>query len=92
MGIYYFNGEIYNFEKIKLELRNLGYVFETNGDTEVVLKAYDYWGKECLNKFEGMFAFAIWDNKKHLFVARDKFGENLFYTYIGEYGFIFSSK
>ena len=93
-NILVYNGEIYNFEKIKFELKNLGYDFETSGDTEVILKAYDYWGTDCLIKFEGMFAFAIWDNKKkHLFVARDKFGEKpFFYTYLDDYGFIFSSE
>ncbi len=93
-NILIFNGEIYNFKQIKNELKNIGYKFNTNGDTEVVLKSYNHWGVDCLKKFEGMFAFAIWDNKeKHLFIARDKFGEKpLFYTYSKKYGLIFSSE
>ena len=63
-----FNGEIYNFKNLKEELIQLGHTFKTYGDTEVILKAYSSWGVDCLNKFEGMFAFAIWDfNKKQLF-------------------------
>ena len=89
-----FNGEIYNFNQIRTELKNIGYKFFTNGDTEVVLNAYKKWGIDCLKKFEGMFAFAIWDNvKKHLFIARDKFGEKpFFYTFSKKYGFLFSSE
>ena len=75
-NIIIFNGEIYNYKTIKKELLDFGYKFSSSGDTEVILKAYDKWGVDCLKKFEGMFVFALWDvSKKHLFLARDKFGE-----------------
>ena len=76
-----FNGEIYNYIELKTELDSL-YDFKTNSDTEVLLAAYIVWGKECLNKFVGMFAFCIYDNyKNEIFLARDHFGQKpLFYT------------
>ena len=72
----------------------LGHKFDTDGDTEVVLKSYNQWGTECLKKLEGMFVFCIWDDqKKYLFIARDKFGEKpLFYYFSKKYGFMFSSE
>ena len=70
-----FNGEIYNYIEIRKELKNLGYLFETNSDTEVLIKSYAEWGRKCLNKLNGMWAFAIWDRKdKRLFCSRDRFG------------------
>jgi asparagine synthase (glutamine-hydrolysing) len=70
-----FNGEIFNYAEIKDELLSLGYTFETNSDTEVILAAYHRWGKDCLNRFNGMWAFAILDVQKgSLFLARDRFG------------------
>ena len=70
-----FNGEIFNYAEIKDELVSLGYAFATNSDTEVILAAYHRWGKECLNRFNGMWAFAILDVQKgSLFLARDRFG------------------
>jgi asparagine synthase (glutamine-hydrolysing) len=70
-----FNGEIYNFIELKSELEKKGYAFKTDSDTEVILAAYHCWGHKCLDKFNGMFALAIWDNSKQsLFVARDRFG------------------
>jgi asparagine synthase (glutamine-hydrolysing) len=76
-----FNGEIYNYIELKEELQKKGYNFFTRSDTEVIPAAYDYWGIDCLNKFDGMFAFALWDEKTdQLFIARDRFGEKpLFY-------------
>lgn len=75
-----FNGEIYNFRQLRGELELLGYKFRTSSDTEVILNAYDAWGSGCLDRFRGMFAFAIWDNqKRELFAARDLFGEKPFY-------------
>lgn len=59
-----YNGEIYNFLDIKKELQNLHYKFNSNSDTEVILKAYDKWGINCVNKFIGMFAIIIYDKKK----------------------------
>ena len=74
-----FNGEIYNYLEIKSELEK-EYSFKTNSDTEVLLMAYQKWGKECLKQFNGMFSFAIWDKKENiLFAARDRFGVKPFY-------------
>ena len=68
-----FNGEIYNFNEIREKIT--GYPFKTRSDTEVILAAYQKWGKECVHHFNGMFAFAIWDKtKKQLFIARDRLG------------------
>lgn len=77
-----FNGEIYNFKELREGLEKSGAVFATNSDTEVILEAYRRWGANCLARFDGMFAFALWDAKKsRLFLARDRFGKKpLFYT------------
>lgn len=77
-----FNGEIYNYRELKQQLANAGYRFSTLSDTEVIPAAYDHWGKDCLQHFDGMFAFALWDNKEQsLWLARDRFGEKpLYYT------------
>lgn len=70
-----FNGEIYNFQEIRAELNDLGWSFVSNSDSEVLLAAYQVWGRSCLDRLNGMFAFAIWDDKrKHLFAARDRLG------------------
>lgn len=75
-----FNGEIYNYQELRKELEQKGWIFTTNSDTEVLLKSYREWGVKCLNKFNGMFAFAIYDGKK-IFLARDIAGEKpLYYT------------
>jgi asparagine synthase (glutamine-hydrolysing) len=69
-----FNGEIYNYRELKQELRN-NYAFRTDSDTEVLIAAYARWGKDCLRKINGMFAFAVYDTTlKTLFIARDRFG------------------
>ena len=60
-----FNGEIYNFNKLKNILIGKGYKFKSTGDTEVILAGWDYWGLEVLNKLDGMFAFSIWDKEKN---------------------------
>lgn len=74
------NGEIYNYKELRKDLRQNGYSFQTESDTEVILAAYDCYGAECLAYFDGMFAFAIWDEKeKTFFAARDRFGEKPFY-------------
>lgn len=88
-----YNGEIYNFMEIRTELVKQKYSFKTNCDTEVLVAAYDRWGSECLKKFNGMWAFAIWDKKeKELFLARDRFGKKpLFYSFIDD-TFIFASE
>ncbi|MBF0481404.1 MAG: asparagine synthase (glutamine-hydrolyzing) [Desulfovibrionaceae bacterium] len=77
-----FNGEIYNFLEIRRELEAKGFVFRTNSDTEVLLNGYLAWGEGCLDRFEGMFAFALWDRKRRvLFAARDRYGKKpLYYT------------
>ncbi len=92
-----FNGEIYNFLEIKKTLIQKGYIFHSNSDTEVLLNAYIEWGKECVLKFNGMWAFAIWDSlKEELFLSRDRFGKKpLFYTivnHLGDQKFIFASE
>jgi asparagine synthase (glutamine-hydrolysing) len=87
-----FNGEIYNYLEIRSELRAF-HTFKTNSDTEVLLIAYQKWGRNCLNKFNGMFSFAIWDKKEQtLFVARDRFGvKPLHYSWDGS-NFVFASE
>lgn len=75
-----FNGEIYNYLELKEELAKRGYHFTTTADTEIIPAAYDCWGEDCLHHFDGMFAFALYDEqKKTLFAARDRFGEKPFY-------------
>lgn len=70
------NGEIYNYVELKEELVKLGHSFRTNSDTEVVIRAYEQWGVECQSKLNGMWAFALWDDKKQrLFISRDRIGE-----------------
>jgi asparagine synthase (glutamine-hydrolysing) len=88
-----FNGEIYNFRDVRLELEQAGISFVSHSDTEVVLKAYARWGAECLAKFRGMFALAIWDARLHrLFLARDPMGiKPLYYVQSGAY-FLFASE
>jgi asparagine synthase (glutamine-hydrolysing) len=88
-----YNGEIYNYIEIRSYLQNKGYSFVTQSDTEVIMAAYDYWKEKCLQQFDGMFAFAIWDEKEEkLFAARDRFGEKPFYYYEDEGNFIFASE
>ena len=80
-----YNGEIYNFQNLRVELEAKGYQFRSAGDTEVLLNAYLAWGDECVNHFNGMFAFAIWDHRRHrLFIARDRYGiKPLYYHFAG---------
>ena len=88
-----YNGELYNYLELKSELEDKGHKFSTKSDTEVVVYAYKEWGKECLNKFRGMFAFAIHDKIKNIiFIARDQFGiKPLIYRISNDY-FAFSSE
>ncbi len=87
-----FNGEIYNYIELKKVLQNQ-YTFKTESDTEVLLAAYIVYGKRCLEKLNGMFAFAIWDNQsKKLFAARDRFGVKPFYYSSKNQTFYFSSE
>lgn len=88
-----FNGEIYNFIELRKELQGHGHKFRTKSDTEVIVHAYEQWGEACLNRFNGMFAFAIWDaHKRELFLARDHLGiKPLYYTNVGR-EFLFASE
>lgn len=88
-----FNGEIYNYLEIREELRANGYRFKTGTDTEVILKAFAEWGEDCVHHFNGMFAFAIWQEKEHrLFFARDRLGIKPFYYFENQQGFYFASE
>ncbi len=89
-----FNGEIYNYRKLKKELETKGYVFSTNSDTEVILKAYQEYGVDCPKQLDGMFAFALWDEEKQsLFMARDRFGKKpLYYAYDAHQNLIVASE
>ena len=80
-----FNGTIYNYKELRLELSELGYTFFSEGDSEVILKAYHAWGEKCVERFYGMFAFAVWDSRHAaLFLARDRFGiKPLYYALDG---------
>ncbi|NOZ52954.1 MAG: amidotransferase 1, exosortase A system-associated [Gammaproteobacteria bacterium] len=89
-----YNGEIYNYRELSQELIQRGHTFKTHSDTEVIVHAWEEWGPRCVDRFRGMFAFAIWDrNKKTLFLARDRLGiKPLFYTLLPDGHFIFSSE
>jgi asparagine synthase (glutamine-hydrolysing) len=88
-----FNGEIYNFPELKLELQSHGHVFRTNSDTEVIIHGYKQWGDEVLNRLNGMFGLAIWDvRQKRLLVARDPFGIKLIYYRIDGNALYFGSE
>jgi asparagine synthase (glutamine-hydrolysing) len=94
-GKYYivFNGEIYNYIEIRNELQKKGYFFTTQGDTEVLLNSYIEWGEECVNKFNGMWAFTIFDsNINKLFCSRDRFGVKPFNYIFYKSEFVFSSE
>jgi len=77
-----FNGEIYNYKELRIELEKLGHKFKTEGDTEVLLKSFVHWGEECLHRLNGMFAFLVYDRvKREIFAARDRFGIKPLYFY-----------
>lgn len=88
-----YNGEIYNFQALRKELESLGHRFRTRTDTEVIVYAYEQWGVDCAKRLRGMFAFAIWDQRRRrLFMARDRVGKKpLFYTQVGD-RFLFASE
>jgi asparagine synthase (glutamine-hydrolysing) len=88
-----YNGEVYNFQEIRVELEALGHQFKSRTDSEVVLKAFAEWGEKALLRFNGMFAFAIWDKVgRELFLARDRFGiKPLYYCVLGD-TFLFGSE
>ncbi len=87
------NGEIYNYIELRAELEKNNYRFNSRTDTEVIAAAFDFWGEDCLQQFDGMFAFAIWDRQeKSLFAARDRFGEKPFYYYFKDDCLYFASE
>jgi asparagine synthase (glutamine-hydrolysing) len=88
-----FNGEIYNFVELRQELEARGHRISSAGDSEVMLHAYEEWGADCVQRFNGMWAFAIWDERKgELFCSRDRFGVKPFYYAFTRHGFAFSSE
>lgn len=95
-----YNGELYNYRELKFELQRVvsgsgqhSYFFQTNTDTEVIIAAYARWGSDCLKRFNGMFAFAIWDNQtKEMFIARDRLGIKPLYYFFTNGVFAFSSE
>lgn len=88
-----FNGEIYNYLELRSELAKLGCKFKSSSDTEVIIAAYQKWGTDCLKKFNGMFAFCIYDDlNKRAFLARDRAGEKPIFLYISENGVRFASE
>jgi len=89
-----FNGEIYNFAELAKELCQKGHTFRTHSDTEVIVHAWEEWGEACVDRFRGMFVFAIWDSKREqLFIARDRLGiKPLYYSMLPNGHFIFGSE
>lgn len=88
-----YNGEIYNFQDLRATLEQKGHRFRSQSDSEIIVHAYEEWGKECVNRFNGMFAFALYDGRAdHLFLARDRFGEKPLYYYLHDGTFVFSSE
>lgn len=88
-----FNGEIYNYQEIRLELQALSYTFQSDSDTEVILKSFKAWGKKAVHKYRGMFAFALWDkDTKKLLLCRDRVGVKPLYWYWKDGLFLFASE
>ncbi len=89
-----FNGEIYNYQQLIPELQALGHVFHTKSDTEVIVHAWESWGADCVKRFRGMFAFALWDrNQKTFFMARDRLGvKPLYYALLDDGTLLFGSE
>ncbi|MFH1562469.1 MAG: asparagine synthase (glutamine-hydrolyzing) [Nitrospirota bacterium] len=88
-----YNGEVYNYVELRPELEAKGHRFISHTDTEVIIHAYEEYGEECLSKFNGMFAFALWDSRQNkLFCARDRFGIKPFYYYYDSQRFVFASE
>lgn len=88
-----YNGEIYNFKELKEVLKENGYIFKTETDTEVILASYDFWGEDCVKKFNGMWAFSIHDRQKSkIFISRDRFGIKPLYYVNNKSFFAFGSE
>ncbi len=89
-----YNGEIYNYRELIPELTRLGHVFRTKSDTEVIVHGWEQWGEDCVQRFRGMFAFALWDrNRETLFLARDRLGvKPLYYAVLPGGWFVFGSE
>lgn len=88
-----FNGEIYNYIELKVELQKSGHTFKTTSDTEVIIKAYEQWGIGCQNKFNGMWAFALWDeSRQQLFLSRDRMGEKPLHYAVYDNSLVFGSE
>ena len=88
-----YNGEIYNHINLRENLLEKGHIFKSQSDTEVIIHAYEEWGEDCIKKFNGMWAFAIWNsNNNTLFCSRDRFGVKPFYYYYTNTEFIFASE
>jgi len=88
-----YNGEIYNYKELRAELMEKGHHFKSQTDTEVILHAFEQWGKDCVHKFNGMFAFCIWNMaKQEFFLARDRIGIKPLYYYQDNQKFIFASE
>lgn len=84
-----YNGEIFNYKELRLELEGLGHIFLSNSDTEVILASYAHWGKECLNRFNGMWVFIIFDVETgKIFISRDRFGVKPIYYWFSSEGFL----
>ena len=88
-----YNGEIYNYKELRRELQGKGHIFRSKSDTEVVLKAYSEWGSDCICRFRGIFAFAIWDKTvRKIILARDHMGVKPLYYYMDDENFYFASE
>jgi asparagine synthase (glutamine-hydrolysing) len=88
-----FNGEIYNYRELRLDLESKGHVFKTHTDTEVIVHLYEEFGTDCVSKLRGMFAFAIWDSRhQRLFIARDRVGIKPLYYWLSDKSLVFGSE
>src|SRR6185436_14475707 len=88
-----YNGEVYNFQELRAELEQLGHQFRSRTDSEVVLNAWRQWGPACVTRFNGMFAFALWDKREQaLYLVRDRFGIKPIYYAFWHHTFVFGSE